>query len=280
MNVMKQGSVGVDVFVLQQDLIKGGYLTPGADGLFGPQTEAAVKAFQSAQGLAIDGVVGPLTLAALGIASAAPAPFGKIKIIDVSHWESAVDYAQVAAAGYLGVIAKATQGISTLDNRYAYHKAGAKAAGLPFGSFHFMNYLSSGADQARWYVKNAKGTTGLFCCDAEQADGKQAMDAQVAKIVREFIDETQQLTGKRCKLYSDLGFLQGYGGLGEFSAVDLWIADYSKPMLPDSWTSAWAWQYTGGNATDPMREDVPGAGFIDVSWFYGSKEDFARECAL
>ena len=35
------------------------------DGLFGPQTEAAVKAFQASQGLAANGIVGGVTWAAL-----------------------------------------------------------------------------------------------------------------------------------------------------------------------------------------------------------------------
>jgi peptidoglycan hydrolase-like protein with peptidoglycan-binding domain len=35
------------------------------DGIFGPETERAVKAFQRAQGLADDGIVGPATYAAL-----------------------------------------------------------------------------------------------------------------------------------------------------------------------------------------------------------------------
>lgn len=37
-----------------------------SDGVFGPQTKAAVQAFQRGHGLAADGIVGPMTWAALG----------------------------------------------------------------------------------------------------------------------------------------------------------------------------------------------------------------------
>ena len=37
------------------------------DGIYGPNTERAVKAFQKAKGLKVDGVVGPLTYAKLGL---------------------------------------------------------------------------------------------------------------------------------------------------------------------------------------------------------------------
>lgn len=62
---LKRDHVGDDVKLLQLDLIAMGYSlgSYGADGDFGPNTEEAVKAFQTANGLTPDGVVGELTRA-------------------------------------------------------------------------------------------------------------------------------------------------------------------------------------------------------------------------
>lgn len=55
---------GEDVKQVQEALIKKGYSVE-ADGVFGPKTDQAVKAFQKAEGLTVDGIVGPQTLAKL-----------------------------------------------------------------------------------------------------------------------------------------------------------------------------------------------------------------------
>lgn len=54
---------------LQADLIALGYLPTGADdGLFGPGTAGGVRRFQEASDLVVDGVAGPITLAAVASA--------------------------------------------------------------------------------------------------------------------------------------------------------------------------------------------------------------------
>jgi len=82
------GSVGPAVTLLQEMLNRLS-ITPeplDVDGIFGPQTEAAVVTFQAVQGLEPDGIVGPLTnakLAAIGgpapLASGCP-PYSKAEL--------------------------------------------------------------------------------------------------------------------------------------------------------------------------------------------------------
>ncbi|MEZ6187490.1 MAG: peptidoglycan-binding protein [Planctomycetota bacterium] len=62
---LRQGSRGGDVVLLQNLLRSSGFNPGPSDGDFGPQTAGKVRAFQSALGLTVDGVVGPQTWGAL-----------------------------------------------------------------------------------------------------------------------------------------------------------------------------------------------------------------------
>lgn len=61
---MHRGSIGVPVKTLQRRLAERGWRIT-IDGIFGPQTEKTVRAFQSEKGLGVDGIVGPITWDAL-----------------------------------------------------------------------------------------------------------------------------------------------------------------------------------------------------------------------
>ena len=107
---IKRGSTGPYVVECQEDLIKLGYDVgkTGADGKFGANTEAAVKAFQKAhdgpngRALKVDGIVGQDTWWALDAAigpQPGPSPEKKYSVII-----SGLDYtqAQAIAANYPG----------------------------------------------------------------------------------------------------------------------------------------------------------------------------------
>ena len=59
---LKKGASGSAVSTVQQRLKELGYLSGKVDGDFGSGTESAVRAFQAANGLTVDGVVGKRTL--------------------------------------------------------------------------------------------------------------------------------------------------------------------------------------------------------------------------
>ncbi len=63
----KLGSRGNEVSAIQQELKDRGLYSGNVDGIYGSQTEAAVKRFQKQQGLSVDGIAGPQTLKKLGI---------------------------------------------------------------------------------------------------------------------------------------------------------------------------------------------------------------------
>lgn len=79
MAIYKEGSTGEDVKTIQQQLKSAGFDPGVIDGIYGPQTAAAVKNFQTAAGITSDSIYGPETASTLStykpvtIPTAAPA---------------------------------------------------------------------------------------------------------------------------------------------------------------------------------------------------------------
>ena len=73
---IRKGSKGEDVKTMQTALLMLGYSLPkyGADGDFGSETLAALKAFQAANGMTVDGICGPATWTKLDALLNADAP--------------------------------------------------------------------------------------------------------------------------------------------------------------------------------------------------------------
>ena len=63
--MLRNGSTGDAVKKVQEMLDTVGFSPGSIDGIFGPKTEAAVRAFQESVKIAVDGIVGPDTTGAL-----------------------------------------------------------------------------------------------------------------------------------------------------------------------------------------------------------------------
>jgi peptidoglycan hydrolase-like protein with peptidoglycan-binding domain len=104
--VLSSGSEGRQVQLLQKAL--GGI---NVDGVFGPETEAAVRTFQAGRSLTVDGVVGPVTSAALRTQSA-----GNAFIADVSSTLPGTASLPVPGAVTASTQSASTEGIAPVTS--------------------------------------------------------------------------------------------------------------------------------------------------------------------
>lgn len=75
----------------------------------------------------------------------------KLKVIDLSKWNGAVNFIKVKASGIDGVIIRTGYGVKSpkqVDNRFEQYYAGAKAAGLYVGAYHYC-YAKDAANAAK-----------------------------------------------------------------------------------------------------------------------------------
>ena len=103
-DLYKRGATGDIVAQIQTRLKNWGYYFGAVDGVYGGKTEDAVRYFQRKNGLAADGQVGNLTLAALGISPAGGSSSTQSRSGDL-HLLARLISAEARGEPYLGQVA-------------------------------------------------------------------------------------------------------------------------------------------------------------------------------
>lgn len=194
-------------------------------------------------------------------------------VIDLSHWQAPVDFAQAKAAGIAAVILKATQGSHWIDVTFAQRLVAATAAGLLVGAYHFLDD-SSPALQVENFLSVAESCP-LLALDAEaNGIGGTVTIAQAAEAAARL----HMATAK-----APLVYVSRYGpdnrGTGfpnsVLSRCPLWLPAYNaRPVCPAGWSSWMLWQHTDGSAGSDVAP-VAGVGRCDRSRFAGTLDELA-----
>ena len=175
--------------------------------------------------------------------------------IDVSSWQSGIDWQRVKKAGIKAVIIRAGFG-TTRDNRFESHYKGAKAAGLSVGAYwySYAYSIAQAEQEANACIDILRGKTFDLPVyydmeeDGQMSLGRQVMTAMACR----FIDAVQA-TGYRGGMYSSPSWFS------DFIDYDLMRKKYSV------WLAHWAssparqcdiWQYSDSGKIDGIEGNV------------------------
>jgi GH25 family lysozyme M1 (1,4-beta-N-acetylmuramidase) len=199
----------------------------------------------------------------------------RIDALDLSHWNEVTNFTEVADAGVVGVIHKATEGHTYVDKTYAPRMRQALDAGLKWGSYHFLKHGNVAA-QMKHYLKYAKAEPGARVCIDYEDPACTLSDLHEAVAAIAGIDDSLQIaiyTGHLLK--EQLGDKHDR----QLSRCSLWLAQYTagEPSWPKGTWEHWSlWQFTDGDVGGSPRE-VPGVSSpMDCNEFNGNKQACAQ----
>jgi lysozyme len=187
-------------------------------------------------------------------------------IIDISHHNgTSLNFGAAKTACILGVIHKATQGLSGADPNFQSNSI--RAASLLFGAYHFGDG-SDGGLQARFFLTvTQSGPNELIALDLENNPAGPSMTLEEARVFVTVIFDT---IGKWPVLYSGHYLKEALGGHPDsvLRNCPLWLAQYGPAaVLPPGWAKWSPWQYTDGG--QPGSQSVNGIGHCDRDRFDG-----------
>lgn len=299
------GGPGQNVYVRKlQKLLRGhGDKSVKVDGEFGRSTAIAVRRFQKAERIPVNGVVSRrvwkrLRRPVLNPVKTTPKktpkptqapppkkgkkpkrkPKGPAWGIDVSNNNGSVNWRAVRGAGASFACAKASEGQDWLDPTFSRAQARAitKAHLVPC-AYHYMRPRADrkGAREAAWFtqvISNAGYGKGWLppVLDVEETT---LSPSETCRYVGSFLRLVRRNLGVKAIVYTFPSFAAtNFSSCSWLGKYPLWIAHIgvSRPTVPAPWSKHLIWQYTWTGKVAGV------AGDVDVNKFIGGKAALAR----
>jgi GH25 family lysozyme M1 (1,4-beta-N-acetylmuramidase) len=185
-----------------------------------------------------------------------------IRGIDVSSHQGRVDWQRVKADGIAFALIKATEGIDFVDQNRGANATGAKAAGLPYGFYHFARPDTRSGTTLQSAIGDARAEADALLAVAFPKKGEllPVLDletaglppARLAAWTKAWLERVTERIGTKPILYTFPGFWSKMSNTTEFSSYPLWIAHWrvEAPQLPAGWRRYTIWQHADDGKVD------------------------------
>lgn len=187
----------------------------------------------------------------------------EIKGIDISEYQTDIDFEQVRAAGIGYVMIRTGYGAEYADKMLRSHVAGASGAGLPYGFYHYSYALTPAeaeeeAEFALGLVKDFKPTMP-FAYDVEDVSQRGLSPEELSAVADAFLARVAR-AGCYPMLYSYLRRLAGDFTPQLLGKYDVWLAQWAS--APDFDGSFGMWQYSASGRVPGIASAVD----LDVAY--------------
>lgn len=190
------------------------------------------------------------------------------KVIDLSHYQTHVDFTKVASGGFLGTLHKATEGRTGKDERCKPRRDLALMVGLLYGTYHFGTNGNIKEQIDNYLLSYVEGD--LLALDMERS-GKVTDTSMALDYGEAFEEAVRVKLGRTMMIYGGGDYLRDVlnpPASSPLGRCPLWWAKYSDTAptrLPACWKEWTFWQYT-------CEGTVPGiTGNVDRNRFQGDE---------
>ena len=188
--------------------------------------------------------------------------------VDVSSYQGTVNWSQVKGAGRGFAFARISDGLNSVDAKFAQNWPAMKAAGIVRGSYQFFRPSQDAGLQAQMVIDKLAAAGGLQPGDLPPVLDLESADGLAASVVVSKANvwlATIEAALKVKPIVYTAAFMSSVIGTS-FGKYTLWVANYGTtcPTMPSGWTDWQFWQHADNGSVAGI------GGAVDSDFFNGT----------